>query len=315
METKANHAIVGSFVLGLFGCAVGFLYWMMVGEGGHGRASYAILFDGSVAGLSTASDVLFNGIPVGRVRSLAINESDPRKVEVVIGLKPGTPVRVDSRASLVQIGITGLSAVQLSAGTPNAVLLAPAAEPPYRLIKADLAVQRGVMEAAPELLAQASSLFGRLNDLVASNEQAISRTIAHAEAFSAMLDANKGEVEAIVRDARSIAAQFRAAAVKLETTIDGVQGAFAAGNGSVIEDARKAAVAFRSVAEKLDSSVGENAEQVTRMAKRSLQEFELFMKDGRRAAQSLDRVLDRVERNPQSLIFGGAGVKEYKPVN
>ena len=315
METKANHALVGSFVLAILVAGLGFLYWMLAADGRQGRVGYAILFEGSVAGLSTASDVLFNGIPVGKVRSLAINAADPRKVEVLVAVKPGTPIRATSRASLVQIGITGSSAVQLTAGTREAMLLEPANAAPYPVIKADLAMPRGLMEAAPELMGQAGALFSRLNDFVANNEQAMARSIAHAEAFLAVLDANKGEVEAIVKDVRAASAQFKEVALKLDATIAKVDGALATGNGSMIDEARKAAIAFRTLAEKLDSSVGDNAADVTRLAKRSLQEFELFMKDGRRATQNLDRVLDKLERNPQSLIFGGSGVKEYKPVN
>jgi hypothetical protein len=30
-------------------------------------------------------------------------------------------------------------------------------------------------------------------------------------------------------------------------------------------------------------------------------------------AENLDRVLQKVENNPSSLIFGGSGVPEYKP--
>ena len=39
----------------------------------------------------------------------------------------------------------------------------------------------------------------------------------------------------------------------------------------------------------------------------------MFMRDGRRAARSLDRVLTKIEQNPQSLIFGGSSVPEYNP--
>jgi phospholipid/cholesterol/gamma-HCH transport system substrate-binding protein len=37
------------------------------------------------------------------------------------------------------------------------------------------------------------------------------------------------------------------------------------------------------------------------------------MRDGRRAARSLDRVLEQIEKNPQSFLFGGSTIPEYTP--
>ena len=77
METKANHLLIGGFVLGILVLGFGFVYWMQNLSGGR-STSYAIVFQGSVAGLTTASQVLFNGVKVGQVTSLAIEEVDSR---------------------------------------------------------------------------------------------------------------------------------------------------------------------------------------------------------------------------------------------
>jgi phospholipid/cholesterol/gamma-HCH transport system substrate-binding protein len=52
---------------------------------------------------------------------------------------------------------------------------------------------------------------------------------------------------------------------------------------------------------------------MTRFAKDGLKEFELFMREGRQAARSLDRVLEQIEKNPQSFLFGGSTIPEYNP--
>jgi phospholipid/cholesterol/gamma-HCH transport system substrate-binding protein len=70
---------------------------------------------------------------------------------------------------------------------------------------------------------------------------------------------------------------------------------------------------LRKLADKLDKSLGDQADGLTSQAKRSMREFENFMRDGRRMADSLDRVLQKVENNPSSIIFGGSQVPEYKP--
>jgi len=44
-----------------------------------------------------------------------------------------------------------------------------------------------------------------------------------------------------------------------------------------------------------------------------LREFELFMKEARRLAEDLDRVVQRVEKNPSGFLFGGTQTPQYAP--
>ena len=122
MENKANYVLVGSFVLivvlGLFG----FVIWLAKLEVDREFARYTIYFEGSVAGLSTASSVLYNGIPVGTVETIGIDPKNPQQVRVVIEVATDTPVKRDSVAELQAQGITGVSLVALtggSAGSPD----------------------------------------------------------------------------------------------------------------------------------------------------------------------------------------------------
>jgi hypothetical protein len=54
---------------------------------------------------------------------------------------------------------------------------------------------------------------------------------------------------------------------------------------------------------------------VTRTARDSLQEFGNFMREGRRAAATFNRVLEKLEANPRSFLLGGSQVPEYTPRN
>ena len=81
----------------------------------------------------------------------------------------------------------------------------------------------------------------------------------------------------------------------------------------MLSDARQAIASIKNLSGQIEGSLGKNAESLTRSTKRSLAELELFMRDGRRLARNLDRVLDGFERNPQRLLFGGSPVPEYNP--
>jgi phospholipid/cholesterol/gamma-HCH transport system substrate-binding protein len=166
-----------------------------------------------------------------------------------------------------------------------------------------------MMSAVPEALGNANALFQRLNQMVANNEDLVHRTAKNVESFTSMLDGNKDDISAVIKDARGLSGRFQNIADKLETAVDQTT----QGDASLVAQAQQAVTSFRKLADKLDKSVGDQADGLTNQARRSLREFENFMRDGRRMAESLDRVLQKVENNPSSLIFGGSQVPEYKP--
>ncbi|MGI9385896.1 MAG: MlaD family protein [Methyloligellaceae bacterium] len=313
METRANHLVIGLFVLLVAGAAFGFVYWMKnFGESGSTRVYY-ILFDGSVGGLSQASEVLFNGIRIGRVRRLNIHREDTRKVRVEVGVRGDTPIRMNSRAQIEHRGFTGQAVVQITAGSLDSPLLAKASGDEIPTIKSDPAASASLLEAAPEALSNANALFVRLNNLIANNEDSIRNTVQNVESFSSTLAANRKDISEIIKNAKDLSERFNRISDKFETAVDSVT-AFATTDGeSFLQQAKNAAASMRRLALKLEEAVGDSADGVVKLAKRSLQEFELFMRDGRRAAQNLDRVLERIDQNPRSFLFGGSNVPEYNP--
>ena len=72
METKANYLMIGGFVLGVLAFAFIFVFWMSNFAGGGKR--YYVVFDSSVAGLTTGSSVGFQGLKVGEVQSFSLDQ-------------------------------------------------------------------------------------------------------------------------------------------------------------------------------------------------------------------------------------------------
>ncbi len=310
METKANHLVIGGFVLLMVGAAFAFVYWIENLMNGGTAKNYHVIFNGSVQGLSEAGSVLFNGLRVGSVKKLSIVPEDTRKVRALIAIGSQTPVRENSRARISQQGLAGWVGLEITPGTPDSPMLEAKSGEELPVIMADVGGSAGsMMSAVPEALGNANALFTRLNDLVANNEDLVHRTAKNVESFTALLDANKDDISGVIKDARGLSSRFNAIADKLETAVDQAT----QGDASVVAQAQQAVTSFRKLADKLDKTVGDQADGLTAQARRSLREFENFMRDGRRMAESLDRVLQKVENNPSSLIFGGSQVPEYKP--
>ena len=275
METKANYLMIGGFVLGVLALAFIFIYWMSNFGGGGQR--YTIVFDGSVAGLTSGSSVAFNGIRVGEVQSFALDPADARKVQVHVTLRDDTPIRENSRASIQSMGLTGGSGIQITPGTPDSPLLLATADNPVPVIQATPSGGQGVFEAGSAALNNANVFISKLNNLLDQNEKSISTTMSNVEQFTTMLAEKKDDI------------------------------------GAAISDVKEGAQSFKSLSEKLEVSLGDNVDVLTRQARESLQEFSSFMREGRRTAVTLNRILEKLEADPRGFLLGGNQVPEYTP--
>ncbi len=123
MESRINYTIVGLFVVLLFTGLVTFAYWLMKYGGGQKYDHYYVYMSESVAGLSTGASVKFMGVDVGIVEHIGINPKNPEKVEILLKIRHGTPIKVDTRAKLQSFGITGLTFIELTGGSKGAPVL------------------------------------------------------------------------------------------------------------------------------------------------------------------------------------------------
>jgi phospholipid/cholesterol/gamma-HCH transport system substrate-binding protein len=275
METKANYLMIGGFVLGVLALAFIFVFWMSNFAGGGKR--YYIVFESSVAGLTTGSSVGFNGIRVGEVQSFALDPEDARKVQVLISVRDDTPVRENSHATIQSMGLTGGSGVQITPGSPDSPFLVATAENPIPVIAADPGSGQGVFEAGSAALNNTNVFISKLNALLDQNEKSINTTMANVEQFTTMLAEKKEDI------------------------------------GQAITDVKEGANSFKTLSSKLEVSLGDNMDGLTRQARDSLQEFGNFMREGRRTAVTLNRILEKLEADPKGFLLGGNQVPEYTP--
>jgi phospholipid/cholesterol/gamma-HCH transport system substrate-binding protein len=275
METKANYLMIGGFVLGVLALGFIFVFWMSNFAGGG--KNYYVVFESSVAGLTTGSSVGFNGLRVGEVQSFALDPEDARKVHVLITVRDDTPVRENSHATIQSMGLTGGSGVQITPGSPDSPFLVATAENPIPVIQADPGSGQGVFEAGSAALNNANVFISKLNGLLDQNEKAITTTMTNVEQVTTMLAEKKDEI------------------------------------GQAISDVKDGAQSFKSLSSKLEVSLGDNMDGLTRQARESLQEFGSFMREGRRVAVTLNRILEKLEADPKGFLLGGNQVPEYTP--
>jgi len=126
MESDKHYFFEGLFIL-FFTIAAVFAFVWLSRAGHRDDVTYRIRFNESVSGMSLGDPVKFRGVDVGTVKSMALDASDPRRVQVDIRLRKDAPVRTDTKATLKVKGITGVVFIELNGGSANAQLLAEAA--------------------------------------------------------------------------------------------------------------------------------------------------------------------------------------------
>jgi phospholipid/cholesterol/gamma-HCH transport system substrate-binding protein len=254
METKANYLMIGGFVLGVLAFAFIFVFWISNFAGGGKR--YKIVFETSVAGLTSGSSVSFNGIKVGEVQSFALDPEDGRKVQVLISVDDMTPVRHDSRARIVSLGLTGGSGIQITPGTPKSPLLVATDDDPIPMIEAGVG-GGGLFDAAPAALNSANAFIRRLDDLVAKNEDSVNSTMTNVDEFTTMLKDQNEKISQTIEHLEAASKSFNELATKLDANVDGLSQQAKQGLqnfNATMDQARTAAVTLNRILEKFEQS-------------------------------------------------------------
>jgi phospholipid/cholesterol/gamma-HCH transport system substrate-binding protein len=182
METRANYVLIGAFALAGFIGLLAFLLVFARIELDRQFDYYEVRFS-SVGGLSRASEVRFAGLPVGQVVDVRLAPERDGSVLVRLEVSGDVPVRTDSEATIEAMGVTGVSYVGISAGTPNAPILTQ--EDGIPEIPAGRSVLQTLTEDAPEILAEALTLVRQVSELFdANNQQKVQNILDNLERSS-----------------------------------------------------------------------------------------------------------------------------------
>ena len=120
MYSRVNYTIVGIFVL-LFGTGLVLFFFWLAKYGIHQEyTTYKLYMKESIAGLSKDSIVKLRGVDVGRVSEIRIDPKNIERVEVILQIKKGTPIKEDMVAHTQMLGITGLLSIEIDGGTNSA---------------------------------------------------------------------------------------------------------------------------------------------------------------------------------------------------
>lgn len=301
METRANYTIIGAFTLAVIAAAFGFVYWFAGPQDSSGRKLYDIVFDGSVSGLREGNTVLFNGIPVGQVSKLNLVPHEPGKVLVQVSINSDVPVLSDAVAGLESQGLTGIMAVGIRGGRPDAPPLPPG--PPPSLIPRITAEPGGGGLAG--LASAGQDVAHRLNMVLAAiNPDEVRAIITNVDTFTRAIADKSDDVKVLMEQSAALIKQLNEVAGRVETVVTNLQKATEDKDG-LLAQATDAASSVRRLADNLDQRTALLTSEISRFTGPGLRQFEALASDGRRTLSEIDRTLRNISRNPQQFILGG----------
>jgi phospholipid/cholesterol/gamma-HCH transport system substrate-binding protein len=216
METRANHALIGLFTLAVLSAAFGFVYWFKAANSTGERQSYRLVFQGSVSGLSRGSVVRFNGISVGEVTNIELVPEDPRLVAATISVNPKLPIKADTRARLEYQGLTGVAAIQLTGGSPNAPLLATPDGTGRATLFADRSDFQDILETVQRLAGRVDGVIAKVEKVISDNDDSIGRTVRNVETFSRALSDNAAGISSFLASVGDTAQRISAVSTRID---------------------------------------------------------------------------------------------------
>lgn len=268
METRANYVLIGSFTLTVIAAAIGFVLWFQSLHTTKQRSPLRVVFEGPAAGLRNGGSVNFNGIRVGEVVSVKLD--NPRRVVALAMIENNAPIRKDTLVGLEFQGLTGVAAISLKGGD-EAAAPPPLDQDGIPTLTADPNKLQDVTEAIRGTLQN-------INKIVADNQESVKNSLRNLETFTNSLARNAEKIDGVMAKVDSVMLKADSLMLGLNTLAGGKDG------GELFQ----AVKSIRELADDFDKRSG------------------ALMSDGRRTLGDISRAVNNFDRNPTRVLFGAS---------
>jgi phospholipid/cholesterol/gamma-HCH transport system substrate-binding protein len=266
METRANYVLIGAFTLAVIAAAFGFVLWFQSLHTTKARSPIRIVFEGPASGLRNGGSVNFNGIRVGEVISVKLD--NPRRVVALAMVENNAPIRKDTLVGLEFQGLTGVAAISLKGGAEAAPAV-PLDEDGVPTLTADPNGLQDVTEAIRATLQN-------INKVVSDNQEAVKNALHNLETFTGSLARNSEKIDDVMAKVDGVMGK----ADNLMLGLNAIAGGNAGG------ELFQAVKSIRELAEDFDKRSG------------------ALMSDGRKTLGDVSRAVNNLDKNPTRLLFG-----------
>jgi phospholipid/cholesterol/gamma-HCH transport system substrate-binding protein len=208
MKARASNLMIGTTTLAVIAAAfVGLLGFRKI-HSIQQRGPLRIVFEGSASGLHNGGSVNFDGVQVGEILSLKLD--NPRKVVAFTMVDNTAPIRKDTVVGLEFQGLTGVAAISLTGGAATAPPV-PLDVDGVPILTADLSEIQSIRDT-----------LHSVDRILVGNQATIKDGLLSFETYTASL-ADKGDaIEKIIGKANNAFAGFDSAMTKIDNIMPGL---------------------------------------------------------------------------------------------
>ena len=293
-----NYALVGGFVLVLGSALIAGALWLASGGAFQTKYDpYMANVDESVAGLNLNAPVKYNGVDVGKVRSIQLDAENPERVRLVFAIERGTPIKDDTVAVLKTQGLTGIAYVELGGGTRESPALRATEGQPYPVIRTKPSLSARLENVLTNVLAKLDRTTSNIDAMLsAENQLAVKSALADLAAVMRTIAARKDTLDKGISSAARTFDNSARVAVQLGPVIERI-----GRSADAVEKLGNDASEATKTAGKTINSMGAD---VQRFTGETLPELERLLGELTVLSASLRRLSDQTQRNPTGIIFG-----------
>ena len=310
METRASYVLIGAFTLFVFVAAFVFVLWIGKVSLDREWTYYDIVFKEAVTGLSIGGAVQYNGIQVGEVRKLSLDPQDPREVIAHVRLNGDTPVKTDTHARLTLLGLTGVTVIQLSGGSPAAAHLQPAAGETAARIVADESALQSLLASGQDVATSANEVLLRVGRLLSDeNVQHFTSLLDHVDQVATALADERDDLRTLVRQLNAASAALPPLLKKIDGLTGTSQRVIDRDLRRTIESAQAWLASVQRATEALNAILERNQEPIGRLG----EDAGPALAELRETLRALRGVAEQLRQDPARYLLGNGRIKEFTP--
>jgi phospholipid/cholesterol/gamma-HCH transport system substrate-binding protein len=287
MENRAYALAAGLFTL-LLGIAVVATALWFSGDTVE-NDEFLLVSRHPVSGLNAQAPVRFRGVTVGKVLDIKFDKDEPRSILVKILVQTGTPLSQGTFAQLGSQGVTGLSYVILDDDGKNPAALKGEGGKLAR-IEVRPSFMDSLSSSGQEMIVNFNQVAQRVNTLLS--------------------DGNQKQLMGTLRNLDNATGKFATLAASLEPTAKAMPalindtGMALKRADTLLANINQRVESFERAAKSAEQ-LGNNGAALTEvMMTETVPRLNVLLEDVQRSSRGLERLLNEVNEQPQSLIFG-----------
>jgi phospholipid/cholesterol/gamma-HCH transport system substrate-binding protein len=257
MKARASNLVIGSATLALLAAAlIGFLGFQKIHRSQQ-RGPLRIVFEGSASGLNKGGSVNFDGVQVGEVLSLKLD--NPRKVVAFTMVENSAPIRKDTIVGLEFQGLTGVAAISLTGGAAAAPPV-PLDEDGVPTLTADLTEIQSIRDT-----------LHNVDHVLVDNRLVMRDALMSFESYTAMLASQGDTIDSALGAAESALGGFDSTIAKIDDFVPGL-------------------------AKGKDGELYQKVKSIRELAESFNKHSAVFIEDGRRTLFDISQAANKVDR-------------------